>query len=149
QKDHDSALAQLDRAIDLQPGLAVLYHKRGQVQRARRDLPAALADVTRAVELLAGGRLSATEVLVLADAHAERSKVLYFQRRYPEALRALAAARAARPNSPLLQSWRGGVLQEMGHLQEALEAYDDYLRQVRKPPAVVYEARGLVRTKLG
>jgi tetratricopeptide (TPR) repeat protein len=148
QKDHDAALAQLDTAARLQPGLAVIYHKRGQVRRARRDLPAALRDFTRAIGLLAGDHPSATDALVLSDAHAERGKILYYQQHYAEALRAFDTASKVRPGWALLQRWRGGVLQEMGNFPEARQAYDDYLLRERNPPAVVYEARGLVRTKL-
>src|SRR5262249_3291830 len=60
QGRYDEALAPLDEAIRCQPGLAVLYYTRGQVQHARHDLPAALADFTKAALLLAGGRLPAT-----------------------------------------------------------------------------------------
>jgi eukaryotic-like serine/threonine-protein kinase len=147
RQDHDAALAQLDRAIDLQPRLAVLSYKRGQIQRTRGDLPAALGDFTRAVELLEGARLSATETEVLADAHAARGKILYSQKHYAEALQAFDAARTIRPDWPQLQRWRGGVLQEQGRYAEALQAYDDYLLRERQPAGVVYEARGLIRLK--
>jgi tetratricopeptide (TPR) repeat protein len=151
QKDHNAALVQLDRAIDLQPGLAVLYHKRGQIQRARRDLSAALRDFTEAVRRLtgvAGGRLSVTEAEVLADAHAERGKILYLQEHHAEALEAFNAARTVSPDWALLQLGRAGVLQHLRRYPEALQAYDDYLRRERKPAAEVFEARALVRTKL-
>jgi len=148
QKDHNAALAQLDRAIDLQPGLAVLYHKRGQIQRARRDLSAALRDFTETVRRFAGSRLSATEVEVLADAQAERGKILYSREHYAEALEAFNAARKLSPNWPLLQRLRAGVLQDLRRYEEALQAYDDYLRQEPKPAAEVFEARALVRTNL-
>src|SRR5262249_37327631 len=38
QKNHDAALVHLNQAIALQPQLAVLYHKRGQVQRDLQNL---------------------------------------------------------------------------------------------------------------
>jgi tetratricopeptide (TPR) repeat protein len=146
QKDHNAALAQLDRAIELQPGLAVLYHKRGQIQLARRDLSAALRDFTETVQRFAGNRLSATEVLV--DAHTERGKILYSREQYAEALEAFNAARMLSPDWPRLQRWRAGLLQDLRRYEEALQAYDDYLRQDPKPEVEVFEARALVRTKL-
>jgi serine/threonine protein kinase/tetratricopeptide (TPR) repeat protein len=153
QKDHRMALAQLDRAIRLQPDLALLYHKRGQVQRARGNLRSALDDFTKAAGLLAGGRLSSTEALVLANAHAERGEILYSQKNYPEALQAFDDARKVRPDWPKLHLLRGGVLQELAALgrrgyEDARQAYDDYLQQERQPAARVYEARALVRSKL-
>jgi serine/threonine protein kinase/Tfp pilus assembly protein PilF len=147
RKDHNAALAPLNRAIELQPRLAVLHHKRGQVQRGRGDLPAALGDFTKAVELFAGP-LSTTETEVLADAHAQRGKILYLLRQYPAALAAFDAARKIRPGWPLLHYLRGGVLQELERFREAREAYDHYFLLERNPEAAAYEARGLVRTKL-
>jgi tetratricopeptide (TPR) repeat protein len=148
EKNHAAALAQLDTAIRLEPKLAAPYHQRGQVHLARGDLPAALGDFTKAVELLKGGPRSATDLQVLADAHARRGRILYYQQRYDEALQAFDAARAVRPGWSRLHLWRGGVLQDQGRYQEARQAYDDYLRHEREPEAAVYEARGLVCTKL-
>jgi serine/threonine protein kinase/tetratricopeptide (TPR) repeat protein len=148
QKDHATALVQLDRAIRLEPKLAAPYHQRGQVQVARGDLRAALGDFTKAVELLEEGPRSATDLQVLADAHARRGRILYRQESYREALQAFDAARALRPGWPRLHLWRAGVLQDLERYQEARRAYDDYLRHERDPDAAVYEARGLVCTKL-
>jgi serine/threonine protein kinase/predicted Zn-dependent protease len=148
QKDHDAALVQLDRAVALQPELAVLYYQRGQVRRARHDLPAALRDYTEAARRLTGRNLSATEVEVLANAHYRRGEILYARERYEEALEAFNAARKASPEWLLLQRLRAGVLQDLGRYEEALQAHDDYLRQETKPPAEAFEARALVRTKL-
>src|SRR4029077_18844208 len=49
--DYDGAIADFNRAIELDPKLAIFYTNRGLAKEAKGDLDGAIADYTRAIEL--------------------------------------------------------------------------------------------------
>jgi len=75
KRDLDKALADLTRAIELDPGIAAFYNNRGCVHFYRRNLEEALADLTRAIELDPA----------MADAYRNRAMVFFFREDYDRA----------------------------------------------------------------
>src|SRR5882724_4291433 len=49
--DHDGAIAEYNRAIELDPKLAIFYSNRGLAKEAKGDHDGAIADYNRAIEL--------------------------------------------------------------------------------------------------
>jgi serine/threonine protein kinase/Tfp pilus assembly protein PilF len=147
QKNPDAALAQFDEAMRRQPGIAALFHDRGQIRGELRDLPAALEDFAEAVRLYKQQtNLTETERLLLADTHTQRGKILFEQKRYADADKAFTDALAVRPSYPLAHLLRGGVLLERKQYADAVRQFDTYLA-VGEPKAEVFEARALARTE--
>ena len=49
--DLDGALADENKAVEIDPNIAEAYYNRGFIKRAKGDLDGALADETKAIEL--------------------------------------------------------------------------------------------------
>jgi tetratricopeptide (TPR) repeat protein len=151
QKKWDDAAAWLERAIQLKPNQADLYHRRAELARARtdefRDLPAALRDFDNAIRLFGPGPHSPKDSEVLSAVYVGKGQLLYLEGRLDEALAALDAALQYRPIFPLVQRLRGAVLLKQRYYQKAEEAFDAHLRTTNVPTAEVYEARGMARAK--
>lgn len=106
---HGDALADLNRAIDLNPNLPGLYSNRGNVYLALGDEDKALADYTEAIR----------RDLNFAGAYFNRGNVYSRKGDLDSALRDLTAAVLLNPTWPSAYYNRGIVYFQMGRLSEA------------------------------
>jgi tetratricopeptide (TPR) repeat protein len=148
QRKWDDAAEVLERAIQLQPNQAVLYHSRAELARARKDLPAALRDFDEAIRLFGQGTLTPRDSELVAADYTYKGELLYLEQRPTQALEALDTALKYRAFVPLVQRLRGAVLLELKSYPDAVEAFDAHLRATKTPTADIYEARGLARAYL-
>src|SRR5262249_55002428 len=131
RKDLDLALAQLNRAVELEPSLAHLYRLRARLHLERREPPLALKDFEQAIAR------ENTSSPFLPDDHVERGRLLLNVRKYPEALAAFEAALSLRKDHSLAQRSRAAALFHLGRYEEVIDAYSLYLEK-GKPLESVY-----------
>ena len=138
----DESLALIDRAQAQDPGHAMLYRLRGQIEQQRGEDDAALRDFARAI------RLSPANDRQLADLYLESGRIAQRKKQYPEALAAYDRALSLRPDLVTAHRLRGAVLMEMKRYDEAIRSFDICLGK-GKPSAGLYEVRGLARAWRG
>jgi tetratricopeptide (TPR) repeat protein len=146
QQRWDEAKKQLDRALELEPSLAVLYRLRARLhlERPDNDLDAALADYGEAIKLEAptGDRKA------LAKDYAERGRILHRSQRYQKAVTAYGAALKADPSYANAYLWRAQTQLQLQKYPQAGDSLDQYLKQGGKPTVEVYRLRGYARAQL-
>jgi tetratricopeptide (TPR) repeat protein len=127
----EEALADLTRAIELDPGLAWAIAGRGDTYRIMRRYEEALADFTRAIELDPG----------LAWAIADRGNTCRVMGRYEEALADLSRAIELDTENAWPVTRRGEAYWFMGRYQEAVA---DLTRAIELDPqtAAAFAVRG-------
>jgi len=141
----DEALAALDQAVNLAPGLGVLYENRAKLHLLRKDRAAARTDFERAIAL--EPKESKSDQLV--NDLVELGRLLHRERQYKEALARYDRALRLRPDFVLAQRFRAETLLALKRPAEAGKALDRYLEATPQPPAEVYEARGLIHAGVG
>jgi tetratricopeptide (TPR) repeat protein len=154
-KDPDRALAAMNRAIELQPGVAQLYYARAEqyLERdkraeARRDLEQAIARGKSQARSASEGS-AARGKQWLASAHVKLSYLKHQAGEYAAALKDQDAALKVVKNYPPAYLLRGQTLLEQGRHAEAGRAVDDYLAATSKPSSTVYKVRGLIHAAQG
>ena len=138
----DLALEQLDRAVELEPGLAHLYRLRARLRLERNEPALALSDFDQAIER------ENTNSPYQVDDHVERGRLLLSGGKYAEALDSFDAALALQKDHSLGQRLRAETLFRLGRFDEVIKAFDRYL-ETGKPQESVYRGRGLARAELG
>jgi tetratricopeptide (TPR) repeat protein len=138
----DLALAQLRRAIQLEPRLAHLYRLRARLHLERNEPALALNDFDRAIER------ENTNSPYQVDDHVERGRLLLSRGKHAEALSSFDTALALQKDHSLGQRLRAETLFRLGRFAEVIEAFDRYL-ETGKPQESVYRGRGLARAELG
>jgi serine/threonine protein kinase/tetratricopeptide (TPR) repeat protein len=136
------ALEPLNRAIELQPGLAHLYRLRAHLHMERREPDLALKDFDRAID-----REDSASPHQLDDA-IERGRLLLGSGKYAAALASFDKAAAQKSDDALAQRLRAEALFRLGRFEEAIEAFDRYFK-TGQPLESVYRGRGLARAELG
>jgi tetratricopeptide (TPR) repeat protein len=152
QHELDAAVRQAGQAItvaerllkrrQLEPtALALLYYNRACLHRERPDLPAALRDFDRAVQINPSPAM-----------HSARGQLLYQLGKYAEAIVAQDAALSKDPAFRDAHRWRAEALLISGNWEKARDAFDRYLKPPRPVVAAaalgdIYGARGLTRAK--
>lgn len=114
QGDRDRAIALYSKVIELSPGRALAYYKRGNQLKDREQFEAALADYDRAIEIDPN----------YAYALCNRGVVLARLDRLEAALHSYDRAAAAAPNDALTFYNRASVLRELGRRRDAIASYD-------------------------
>ncbi len=114
QGDRDQAIALYSKVIELRPGQALAYYKRGNQLKDREQLEAALADYDRAIEIDPN----------YAYALCNRGVVLSRLDRLEAALNSYDRAAAAAPNDALTFFNRASVLRDLGRRKDAVASYD-------------------------
>jgi tetratricopeptide (TPR) repeat protein len=133
-KEYQKAMADYNRAIELDPNFAVAYSNRGLVyQNDLKEYQKAMADYNRAIELDPN----------FALAYNRRGLVYYDLKEYQKAMADYNRAIELDPNFAPAYNGRGGVYDELKEYQKALA---DYNRAIELDPndAVAYIGRGLV-----
>jgi eukaryotic-like serine/threonine-protein kinase len=138
----DQAAAQLNRALELEPGLAHLYRLRARLQLERNEPERALGDFNQAIEREKANSPDQVDDLV------DRGRLLLRDKKYPEALSSFNAALALRADHPQAMRLQAEALFHLGRFAEVVAAFNRYLEK-GKPLESVYRGRGLARAELG
>jgi tetratricopeptide (TPR) repeat protein len=144
QNKPDEAIEELSRAIALKPDWAPLYRGRAEVLQARNDATpaqrqAALSDLEMAIRHEAPGNT------ILAQDHANRSKLLYRDGRFEDALEASELALQVLPTHVDAHVLKIQVLLKQRHYDEVIRSCDVALAKGNKPSSLLYELRGLAQ----
>jgi protein O-GlcNAc transferase len=137
REDPEQAIQLYTRVINLRPGYAPAYYKRGNLLKDRNRMEAALASYDQAVALDPG----------YANAFCNRGVVLGLLNRPDEALANYDRAIALNSRDALAFYNRGNVLRELKRLNEALASYDQAIA-VRPDYAEAYCNRGVLLQEL-
>ncbi|OAI46169.1 hypothetical protein AYO44_11785 [Planctomycetaceae bacterium SCGC AG-212-F19] len=146
EKQHKlaDAVAQLEQAIQLEPGRVFLYRRRARVQIQRADDAAALQDLDQAIGLEPPGSLS----LALAEDLLERGRLLCRKQKYKEGIEAYDRALAIRPEMAVAYRWRAEAMLKLGQAEDAIGAFNQYIRQGGALDASVYRGRAQAKVAL-
>jgi tetratricopeptide (TPR) repeat protein/tRNA A-37 threonylcarbamoyl transferase component Bud32 len=146
EKQHKlaEAVAQMDQAIQLEPGRVFLYRRRARLHMQRGDDTVALQDLDQAIGLEPQGSLS----LALAEDLLERGRLLCRKQRYKEGIEAYDRALAIRPEMAVAYRWRAEVLLKLGQAEDAIGAFNQYIRQGGAPDASIYRGRAQAKVAL-
>ncbi len=136
------ALETLQRAIEVEPGLAHLYRLRASLHLERNEPDLALEDFDRTIDRQ--GAASPYQV----DDLIERGRLLLSKGKHAEALASFDRALALQSDHASGQRLRAEALFGLGRFQEVIAAFDRYLK-TGKPLESVYRGRGLARAELG
>jgi serine/threonine protein kinase/regulator of sirC expression with transglutaminase-like and TPR domain len=137
-QQYEAALVEYNRAIDLDPTIALVYNNRGATHRALKEYRAALADYSRAIEL------DPTD----AQAYSNRGATYAELRQYPAAMADFARALEQGPTFAQAFHNRGLAYAELGQYEAALA---DYSRALDADPTYVdaYYNRANAYAELG
>ncbi len=116
------------RAIRLAPGDAASHAGLAEARRAAGDVDASIASFERAAALEGDARARAGYRVMLAQ-------TFILARRYPDALGAACSARDHLPDDPACAACLGLALLNLGHADEALEAYAPLRATLAREPA--------------
>ncbi|HSR24927.1 MAG TPA: tetratricopeptide repeat protein, partial [Candidatus Eisenbacteria bacterium] len=133
-----AALADFERALELDPGNAALVVARGQTLRVMGRFQGALRDMDRAIELAPEGE----------TAIATRGVILHRLGRFDEAVADLTRAIRLRPSDEWALAHRGESYRAMGRHWAAIA---DFTEAIRLNPtyAWAHASRALARRRLG
>ncbi len=146
EKQHHlpEAVAQMNQAIQLEPERGFLYRRRARLQIQRHDDTAALQDLDRAIGLEPPGSLS----LALAEDLIERGRLLCRQEKYREGIEAYDRAVSIRPEMAMVYRWRAEAMLKLGQAENAIGAFNQFLRQGGTPDASLYRGRAQAKVAL-
>jgi ankyrin repeat protein len=108
-KDYDGAIADFDKAIDLNPDNAELYQMRGGPKLGKRDFAGAIADYNKAIELKPD----------CADAYKGRGLVMLAKRDFDDAIADFNKAIELKPNDAFTYNYRASAKRGKGDLDGA------------------------------
>jgi tetratricopeptide (TPR) repeat protein len=137
QKQYDSALADVDAAIEREPESAVAHEERAEILAEMKRYDEALAEFDKAAELAP----KAIGPLV------QKARVFGIQSKFKEALELLDRANELRPNNPGVLLLRASMYQELEEEEKALADVDLVLKlQPGHPLAMRFRAMLLAHT---
>jgi TolB-like protein/Tfp pilus assembly protein PilF len=134
--DFERAIAEFERAIQLNPNYATSYHwiSNGPLT-ARGEFDRAIAEGKRAVEL---------DPLSMID-NADLSQIYFYARRYDEAISQVGKAIEIDPHSYLAHYYLGQIYQLQGHLTEAIAEYQKAVELDDDPQALAFLGQAQAR----
>jgi len=135
------AIAELDIALRLAPGQAVLFRNRALINLGRQDQGAALRDFGEAIRLAPGPSRT------LPSDHANRGRILQRQQRWKEATAAYEAALALQGDNREVERLRAETLLAVGRGAEAIQAFNRYLDPNDTDPDALRQ-RGFERARI-
>jgi tetratricopeptide (TPR) repeat protein len=127
--DHTSALADYDRAIELEPTNAMAYSNRASVYSQLQDMEKALANYELAIQNNPG----------YANSYTNRAFAYYKLGRYEDGVADCNRALALRPDHPYTYSNRGLCRAALGDKEGARADFQRALTLESPPPAIVIE----------
>jgi serine/threonine protein kinase/tetratricopeptide (TPR) repeat protein len=140
--DLDTALAQLDRAVQREPSLAHVYRLRARLRVERGESDPALDDFRNAI------RLEDPLSPFLADDHFECGRLLLRSGQHEPALASFDGALKLKSSHSLALRLQAETLFHLGRFEEVIETFNRYLKS-SAPLESVYRGRGLARSELG
>ncbi len=132
----ERAIAEFERAIQLNPNYATSYHwiSNGPLT-ARGEFDRAIAEGKRAVEL---------DPLSMID-NADLGQVYFYARRYDEAISQVRKAIEIDPHSYLAHYYLGQIYQLQGHLTDAIAEYQKAVELDDDPEALAFLGQAQAR----
>ena len=130
------AIAEFERAIQLNPNYATSYHwiSNGPLT-ARGEFDRAIAEGKRAVEL---------DPLSMIN-NADLGQIYFYARRYDEAISQVAKAIEIDPHSYLAHYYLGQIYQLQGHLAEAIAEFQKAVELDDDPEALAFLGQAYAR----
>src|SRR5216117_468440 len=134
--DFERAIAEFERAIQLNPNYATSYHwiSNGPLT-ARGEFDRAITEGKRAVEL---------DPLSMID-NADLGQIYFYARRYDEAIAQVGKAIEIDPHSYLAHFYLGQIYQLQGHLTEAIAEYQKAVELDDDPQALAFLGQAQAR----
>jgi TolB-like protein/Tfp pilus assembly protein PilF len=134
--DFERAIAEFERAIQLNPNYATSYHwiSNGPLT-ARGEFDRAIAEGKHAVEL---------DPLSMID-NADLGQIYFYARRYDEAISQVGKAIEIDPHSYLAHFYLGQIYQLQGHLTEAIAEYQKAVELDDDPQALAFLGQAQAR----
>ena len=134
--DFERAIAEFERAIQLNPNYATSYHwiSNGPLT-ARGEFDRAITEGKRAVEL---------DPLSMID-NADLGQIYFYALRYDEAISQVAKAIEIDPHSYLAHYYLGQIYQLQGHLTEAIAEYQKAVELDDDPQALAFLGQAQAR----
>ncbi|PYL94498.1 MAG: hypothetical protein DME28_05020 [Verrucomicrobia bacterium] len=134
--DFERAIAEFERAIQLNPNYATSYHwiSNGPLT-ARGEFDRAITEGKRAVEL---------DPLSMID-NADLGQIYFYARRYDEAISQVGKAIEIDPHSYLAHFYLGQIYQLQGHLTEAIAEYQKAVELDDDPQALAFLGQAQAR----
>src|SRR5436309_654750 len=134
--EFERAIAEFERAIQLNPNYATSYHwiSNGPLT-ARGEFDRAITEGKRAVEL---------DPLSMID-NADLGQVYFYARRYDEAISQVGKAIEIDPHSYLAHFYLGQIYQVQGHLTKAIAEYQKAVELDDDPQALAYLGQAQAR----
>src|SRR3989454_3388470 len=132
----ERAIAEFERAIQLNPNYATSYHwiSNGPLT-ARGEFDRAITEGNRAVEL---------DPLSMID-NADLGQIYFYARRYDEAISQIGKAIEIDPHSYLAHFYLGQIYQLQGHLTEAIAEYQKAVELDDDPQALAFLGQAQAR----
>src|SRR5213083_220253 len=134
--EFERAIAEFERAIQLNPNYATSYHwiSNGPLT-ARGEFDRAITEGKRAVEL---------DPLSMID-NADLGQIYFYARRYDEAISQVGKAIEIDPHSYLAHFYLGQIYQLQGHLTEAIAEYQKAVELDDDPQALAFLGQAQAR----
>jgi Tfp pilus assembly protein PilF len=120
----DSAIADYDAALKVQPSFGEAYDNRAWIYMTRGGYDAALADLNKAIDLL--------PPTSAGIARYYRGYAFFKLNNYPQALADLNEAQRLQPNNADIYLARGNVEQAQENYDAALRDYDEFSKRTPK-----------------
>jgi tetratricopeptide (TPR) repeat protein len=138
----DQAAGDLRQAIALKPERFHAHVSLARVYQAQKRWDDSSAEFELTSRLAAPAE-------VVAECHAERSRILYCTRKYQDALEAAEAVLKVVPTFAEGHQRRAFALLALKHFADAVKSFDQYLALGGKADADFYRGRGQARMQLG
>ena len=141
RQDTQSALADLDRACELEPGNGAFFAMRARVHAQRKDADSTLRDLDTALRLDPG----------LADARMERASLRHFKGQRDAALQDLSTLDGALPPQSQIRFAMARLYENLEMPAAALAQWNQWMAAHRHDTALehAYDGRCRMRAELG
>ena len=140
--DRDQAVAQLNHALELEPGLAHLYRLRARLELESNQPDRALVDFSQAIERETPNSPYRVDDLV------DRGRLLLAHQETRRGPLVVLCRVGLAPDHPQALRLQAEALFHLGRFDQVVAAFDRYL-EAGKPLESVYRGRGLARAELG